>query len=106
MHRQLTVQAPQGVAGGEVVVEVGPIDAEGNLEPPRAGQVVLSLPSPEALTRQAVDVRRVLEGAGTGIEPLVVVVEAAEQLRDEELAQVLDAARHSLRIILRIICNA
>ena len=42
--------------------------------------------------------------AGTGVEPLVVVVEAAEQLRQDELAAVLDAAGHTSRaVILRII---
>jgi len=35
------------------------------------------------------------------------VVEAAEELRDEELAPVLEASSHTERpVILRIICNA
>jgi hypothetical protein len=64
----------------------------------------MSLPSPEALTRQAADLRRVVGQAGTGTEPLVVEVEAAEELREDELAAVLDAARHASRaVILRII---
>lgn len=42
--------------------------------------------------------------AGTGVEPLVVVVEAAEQLRESELAALLGAASHARRaVILRII---
>ena len=45
--------------------------------------------------------------AGTGVEPLVVVVEAAEELREDELASVLDAASHASRpVLLRIIRNA
>lgn len=107
VERQLSAQAPESVARGEVVVQVGPTDAEGRLEAPSAGQVVLSLPSPEALERQASEVRRVIGQSGTGVEPLIVAVEAAEQLRDEELDVLLDAARHSSRaVILRIIRDA
>jgi hypothetical protein len=107
VHRQLSAQEPQSVASGEVVVEVGPTDPEGHLEPPAAGQVVLSVPSPEALKRETGEVRRVIGQAGTGVEPLVVVVEAAEELREEELAALLDAASHTSRgVILRIIGDA
>jgi hypothetical protein len=104
VDRQLSAQTLQSIASGEVVVEVGPTDTEGYLEPPAAGQVVLSLPSPEALEREAGEVRRVIGQAGTGVEPLVVVVEAAEELREDELAAVLDAAsRTSRAVILRVI---
>jgi hypothetical protein len=107
VERQLGADAPRAVAGGEVAVVAGPADAEGNLEPPAAGQVVLSVPSPETLTREAPEVRRVIADAGTGTEPLVVVVEAAEELRDDELAVVLDAAGHSPRaVILRVLRDA
>jgi hypothetical protein len=95
------------VAGGEVVVDAGPTDAEGVLEPPPGGEVVLSVLSPEALAREAGEVRRVIAGAGTGVEPLVVVVEAAEELRDDELAAILEAAGHTSRaVILRIVRDA
>jgi hypothetical protein len=104
VDRQFSTQAPQSVASGEVVVELGPTDAEGDLEPAATGQVVLSVPSPEALARQAGEVRDVIARAGTGVEPLVVVVEAAEKLREDELAEMLEAAGHSSRgVILRII---
>ena len=96
-----------GLDPGEVVVELGATDAEGHLEPPDAGQVVLSVPSPEALEREAGEVRRVIGQAGTGVEPLVIVVGAAEELREDELAVVLDAAGHSSRaVILRMIRDA
>lgn len=86
------------------MVETGPTDAEGVLEAPAAGQVVLSLLSPEALEREASEVRRVIGQAGTGVEPLVVVVEAAEELRESELAALLSAASHASRaVILRIV---
>ena len=104
VERQLSAQAPQSVASGEAVVEVGPTDAEGNLEAAAAGQVVLSVPSPETLAREADEVLRVISQAGTGVEPLVVEVEAAEELRDDELAPVLEAAGHAPRaVILRIV---
>lgn len=86
------------------MIEAGPTDAEGVLEASAAGQVVLSLPSPEALEREADEVRRVIGQAGSGVEPLVVVVEAAEELRESELAALLSGARHASRaVILRII---
>jgi hypothetical protein len=104
VDRQLSAQPPPSVIGGDVVVEAGPTDAEGNLDAPSAGQVVLSVPSPEALARQADDVHRVLDRAGTGDEPLVVVVEAAEELREDELAAVVDAAGRAPRpVILRVL---
>jgi hypothetical protein len=107
VDRQLRTQAPQSVASGEVVVEVGPTDAEGRLEQPAAGQVVLSLPSPEALEREAGEIRRVIGQAGTGVEPLVVVLETADELREDELAALLDAATHTSRaVIVRIIGDA
>jgi hypothetical protein len=65
---------------------------------------VLSVPSPEALAREPDEVRQVLGRAGTGVEPLVVVVEAAEELREDELAAVVDAAQHAPRaVILRVL---
>lgn len=104
VDRQLRAQALPSLASGEVVVEDGPTDAEGALEASTAGQVVLSVPSPESLRREAAEVRRVIAHAGTGVEPLVVVVEAAEELREEELAPVLEAATHTSRaVILRIV---
>jgi len=107
VDRQLSAQPPDSVASRDVVVVVGAADAKGNLEAPAAGQIVLSLPSPEALTRESVEVRAVIGRAGTGVEPLVIAVDAAEELREDELAAVLAAARHTSRaVILRIIRDA
>jgi hypothetical protein len=104
VDRQLREQPPPSLAGGEVVIEAEAADAEGNLEPPDAGDVVLSVPSPETLSREAVEVRRVIARAGSGVEPLVVVIEAAEELREDEMAPVLEAAGHAKRpVILRVI---
>ena len=89
-----------------VVAELGDTDAEGNLEASAVGEVVLSVLSPEALARDPDEVRRVIEQAGAGVEPLVVEVEAAEELRDEELAAVVEATRRARRpVILRVVRN-
>jgi hypothetical protein len=104
VERQLREQPPPASQTGDVVVEAGPADEQGNLEPPLAGEIVITLPAPEALVRQADDVRRVLDEAGTGIEPLVVVIETAEELREDELAQLAAAADRAPRpVILRVI---
>ena len=92
VDRQFQTKPPASLAGPDVVVERGPADAEGVLEPPVAGQVVLSLPSPEALRRDPGAVRAVIDDAGTSTEPIVVVIEAADELRDDEVAVVRAAA--------------
>jgi hypothetical protein len=107
VERQLATSPPQALGDGEVVVETAYTTADGHLEPPDAGTVVLSVPSPEALAREADEVRRVIAGAGAGVEPLVIVVEAGEELRDDELAAVLAAAGHAPRpVILRVMRDA
>lgn len=107
VQQRLEAEPPRSVAGGEVVVEAGPTDAQGRLEAAAGGQVVLSLPSPEALPREADSVRRVIAQAGTGTEPLVVVLETGEELRQEELDALLAATTHTSRaVILRIIGDA
>jgi hypothetical protein len=101
---QLADDPPPTLAREDVVVERGITDAEGVLEPPAAGQVVLSVPSPEALRRQADDLHELIDDAGTSTEPIVVVVQAAEVLREDELAAVATAARRARRpVILRVI---
>ena len=105
--RQFSAEPPASVASGEVVVELGPADAEGVLEAPVVGEIVASLPSPEALRREADELRQVISRARPGIEPLVVVVEAAEELRADELAAAVEAASHSSRaVMLRVIRDA
>jgi hypothetical protein len=107
VNRQLEADSLPSMESGKVVVEAGPTDAMGNLEASASGQVVLSLPSPEALEQEAGQVRRVIAHAGTGIQPLVVEVEAAEEVRESELAALLDAIRHASRaVILRIVRDA
>jgi hypothetical protein len=104
VDRQLSADPPPSLSGAAVVVERGPTDEEGVLEPPIAGQVVMSLPSPEALRRETGRVGDVIDEAGTSTEPIVVVVEAADELREEELAAVVTAAGRARRpVILRVI---
>src|SRR3954471_24852239 len=100
VERQRAASPPRGVAGGEVVVEAGYTTADGHLEPPDAGDVVLSVPSPEALAREAAGGRRVVAHAGAGSQPLVVVVEAAEELRGDELAAILEGTGHAPRAVI------
>jgi hypothetical protein len=101
---QLAADPPAAVGDGDVVVEIGPTDPEGALEALTGGEVVLAVPSPETFRREPDVLRRVLAEPGSGTEPLVVVVEAAEELTDPDLGLVLDAARRSPRpVILRII---
>jgi hypothetical protein len=107
VERQLGERLPSAGDGGEIVVETGATDADGNLEAALGGEVVLSVASPEALARDAGEVRRVVGRAGTGAAPLVVVIEVAEELRDDELAPVLEASAQTSRpVILRVIRGA
>jgi hypothetical protein len=102
VDRQLAEEEPDSVANGAVLIDHVPADSHGDVEG-GSGQIVLSLPSPEGLSREADQVRRVIAGARSGVEPLVVVVEAADELREDELAAVVDAAGHTSRpVILRI----
>lgn len=104
---QLAADPPAAVSDGEVLVEIGATDAEGVLEAQAAGEVVLAVPSPQAFRREPDELHRVLAEAGTGTEPLVVVIEAAEELTDSDLGLVLDAARRARRaVILRVIRDA
>jgi hypothetical protein len=107
LERQLHGNPPPSAAGADVVLDSRPADENGRLEPVDVGHVVLSVPSPETLTREPDDVRRVIDGAGTGVDPLVVVIEAAEELREDELAVVLDAADRTERpVVLRVVGRA
>jgi Na+-transporting methylmalonyl-CoA/oxaloacetate decarboxylase gamma subunit len=79
----------------------------GRLAPPEAGEVVMSVLSPEALVRERQQVEDVVRHAADTDEPLVIIVEAAEELREDELAAVLAAAAHThRRVILRVMADA
>jgi hypothetical protein len=103
IERQLRDEPPEALRGDDVLVQTAPTDDEGNLEQ-LAGEVVLSVPAPAELLRQADELARVLRLAGTGTAPLVIVVQAAEELEDDQAALVVEAARRAPRpVILRIV---
>ena len=101
--RQLEHDPPGSVRDGAAVLVRLEADEAGRLEAPDVGEVVLSVLSPETFAREPDEVRRVIARAGTGTEPLVIVVEAASELRAQELEPIVEAARHSRRpVVLRV----
>ena len=106
VDRQLRTDPPPSVVSGQVVLDHVPREADGRLGPPEAGEVVMSVPSPEAL-REPAEIRDVIRQAPARHEPLVIIVEAAEELREEELAVVVDAAERAHRqVIIRVMADA
>ena len=104
--RQLRADPPPSVASGQVVLDHVLAGADGRLEPPEAGDIVLSVLSPEAL-REPSEIRDVIGQAPAEHEPLVIIVEAAGELREEELAVVVDAAERAHRqVIIRVMADA
>jgi hypothetical protein len=105
VDRQLGSDPPPGVADGRAVIERVPADAEGRIVPPEGGEVVLSVLSPEALSREAGQVRREVRRAARGAPP-VVVVQVAEELREDELAALLEAAGQARRTVILCILSS
>ena len=106
VDRELHAYPPPSVASGQAVLDHVPPGGDGRLEPPEASEIVMSVPSPEAL-RQPSEVRDVIEQAPDKRKPLMIIVEAAEELREEELAVVVDAAERAHRlVIIRIMADA
>jgi hypothetical protein len=107
VDRSLRVDPPVGVTDGRVVLEHFAADGADGLELPDGGEVVLSVLSPEALKRDQQEVHDVVQQADRTAEPLVIIVEAAEYLRQDELGVVVDAAEQAGRlVILRILADA
>ncbi len=103
----LRANPPPSIVDGYAVVEHIAAEATGGLGPPEASEVVMSVLSPEALTRERQQVRETIRRAPAGDKPLVIIVEAAEELREDELAVVLDAAaRAHRRVIVRVMADA
>ena len=106
IDHELHAYPPPSVASGQVVLDHVLPGPDGRLEPPEASEIVMSVPSPEGL-RQPSEVREVIEHAPDKRKPLMIIVEAAEELREEELAAVVDAAeRAHRRVIVRIMADA
>jgi hypothetical protein len=95
---------PASLTDSRVVLEHLPADEDGRLLPPAAGEVLATVPSPEGLRRQANEILTAAIEAEEDGGPLVVLVEGAEYLRDNEIAPVLEAAAATKRVvILRIL---
>jgi hypothetical protein len=107
VDRQLRADPLPSLATGQVVLDHVAGDESGNIGLPEAGEVVLSVLSPEGLRRERQEVLDVVSQTKVTDQPLVIVVEAAEELREDELAVVLDAAEAADRlVILRIVADA
>lgn len=86
-----------------MIVGLAP-DPEGSLPAPEAEHVVASVPSPEGLADEPDEIRRAIQRAGGGEEPLMIVVAEAEELLSDQLAPVIDASVRAPRpVILRVI---
>jgi hypothetical protein len=107
LDRSFRASPPLLVTSGRVVLEHLAAEDDGRLGPPEGAEVVLTVPSPEALTRQAGEIRDVLAAAPDRHRPLVIIVEAAEEFREDELAAVRDAAVQAPQpVILRVMADA
>jgi hypothetical protein len=105
VDRQLELDPPPSVASGRAVIEPVTADVDGAIQPPEAGQVVLSFLSPESLRREAEQVRREIR-PGDGSAPPVVLIEVAEELREDELAVLLQAADEASRTVVLCILGS
>lgn len=107
VDRQLAVNPPPSLASGAVVLEHEAPGPDGRLGPPSGGEVVLSVLSPEALTREPGEVTAAVSRVTDPDLPPVIIVEAAEELREEHLAVLVGAAGRANRVaIVRIIADA
>jgi hypothetical protein len=83
-----------------VVLDVAIAEPPGNLEPPDAGTVVYSLPSPEGLVRDQEELHRAITRARQVEDPLIVLIERADELRDDELDAAIEAAGRTERPVM------
>ena len=106
VDRNVRADLPPSIKSGRVALDHIEADDLGRLSPPPAGEVVLTVLSPEALRRDPQVVRDAIAQADFD-QPPVIVVEAAEYLREDEIAAVLDAADRADRVvILRVMADA
>jgi hypothetical protein len=107
VDRHLRADPPPSVVSGRVVLDHVAGGPGGRLGPPAAGEIVLSVLSPEAFTRDPQEVRDAVGSAEESEEPPVILVEAAEELREDELDAVLDAAGRAHRVVIvRVMADA
>jgi hypothetical protein len=102
----LKADPPAAIADVRVIVEHLGAGEDGKLLPPEAGEVVLGVPSPETFRREPEQVTAAISAAAEDGPPLVILVDGAESLRDDEVGIILDAAAQTDRIvILRILAG-
>jgi hypothetical protein len=107
LDRALRADPLPSVASGRVLLEHVPREDDGRLGPPAAGEVVMSVLSPEDLTQRQAEVRDVISSAPDRHQPLMIIVQAAAELREDELSPVLDAAARTGRpVIMRVVADA
>jgi hypothetical protein len=107
VDQNLRAQAPPSLVSGRIVLDHVEPEESGRLGPPEAGEVIMSVLSPETLRREPEQVRDVIRNAPEESEPLVILVEAAEELREDELTVVADAAASAHRpVILRVMADS
>jgi hypothetical protein len=107
----LIVQVPQGGRlerrlredpRGAVLDPVRPV-TPGRIDPPAAARAVFSTASPEGLVREREELAGALAAARTGTEPLAILVEGAEELREDELAAAQEATAHAKRDVILVL---
>jgi hypothetical protein len=106
VDRNVRADLPPSIKSGRVALDHIEADDLGRLSPPPGGEVVLTVLSPEALRRDPQVVRDAIAQADSD-QPPVIVVQAGEYLREDEIAAVLDAADRADRtVILRVLTDA
>jgi hypothetical protein len=102
LERRLRAEPAVGQSEEVTLAPVRPV-SPGLIDPPQAGRTVFTTASPEGLVRERDELLRAVETAGAGSAPLTVVVEGAEELREDELRAVLDAAAHAKRDLILVL---
>ena len=77
-----------------VLAPVRPV-SPGRLDPPDAANTVFSTSSPEGLVREREELARAVAAERSSARPVAILVEGAEELREDELAAVREAADHA-----------
>jgi hypothetical protein len=107
----LIVQVPQGGRlerrlredpRGAVLDPVRPV-TPGCIDPPPAARAVFSTASPEGLVREREELVGAVTAARAGTEPLAILVEGAEELREDELAAARAAAARARRDVILVL---
>lgn len=101
----LIVQVPEGgrlerqlrdgpLARETVLAPVRPV-SPGRIDPPDAAKAVFSTASPEGLVRERDELARAVAAERSDTRPVAILVEGAEELREDELAAAREAADHA-----------